>query len=106
MGEQEPRFEFRGTLTEEQFRRIQRVGSRKVVLGVGAFFLAIMAMNLASGGLHVIAGDPVIQLARLSPFVVFPILLFIMPRWQARRQYRATPALRSEVRGMLTESGV
>jgi hypothetical protein len=106
VSDQTQSFEFRGTLTEKQFRRIQWVASRKVLLAGCACLLVFMGMNLASGGATVVARDPILQGARFAPFVLLIPLFLLIPWWQASRQFRATPSLRGEVFGRLSDKGI
>ena len=98
-------FECRGTLTEAQYCRIQWLASRKFILGFGLFLAAILGMTLLSGGARVIVHDPVIQIARVAPFVLLVPIMFFAPRWQARRQYRANAALKGTITGKVTDAG-
>src|SRR5215467_643237 len=101
MENQDKGFQFRGTLTEQQYRRVQWLASGKLILGFISFLLVVLIMNLASGGAKVIIRDPVINLARLAPIIALVLFLFIAPRWQARRNYRASPTLRGEISGTI-----
>lgn len=106
MDVQEQGYQFRGTLTEAQYRRIQWLSARKILLGSGLFLFAMLAMTVISGGAQVMAGEPVLSLVRLAPFVVLVLIVVFVPGWMARRQYRSNPALRGEVVGRVTQGGI
>jgi len=97
--------EFRGKLTEQQYCRIQWLASRKMILGAGLVMIAMVAMNLASGGAQVIARDPWNNVVRLIFVFGLGLLLIFGPRWQARRQYRSNKAIQGELSGAITDAG-
>src|SRR5882762_3680140 len=76
-----------------------------MILGAGLVMIAMVAMNLASGGAQVIARDPWNNVIRLIFVFGLGLLLIFGPRWQARRQYRSNKAIQGELSGAITDAG-
>jgi hypothetical protein len=48
----------------------------------------------------------IFALARLAPIVALILFLLIVPSWQARCRCRASPTIREEITGVVSDSGV
>ena len=98
--------QFAGQLTENDFRRIQSLAMRKIYAVLGAIFVLLVVMNLASGSWHQFATDPRGAFVTWLPILIFIPAMALIQSFVVRRHWRNNKTIQLPTRGGVSEEAI
>jgi hypothetical protein len=97
---------FAGQLTEADYRRLNALVARKVILAWSAALAILVAVQLWQWGWRGLVANPSWAAIVFVPLVlVMPLSLFLR-RFTWRRHWRANKTLQKPVRGVVSDEGI